>query len=105
MYVLFYIVGFDVQVALFLDIVFSLSFLSPSCQRTTLPKKGLNPSVLTRCCSYIFFPVFIQHFPQGPRLHLIASLMAGLAAALASNPVRRICLYGHDGDVSFNHDD
>ena len=39
----------------------------------------------------------VQPFSQGPRLHLIASLMAGLAAALASNPVRTKCL--HDGDV------
>ena len=39
-------------------------------------------------------------FFQGPRLHLIASLMAGLAAALASNPVRTKCLYDGDGSLA-----
>ena len=42
----------------------------------------------------------VQPFSQGPRLHLIASLMAGLAAALASNPVRTKCLYDGDGDLA-----
>ena len=52
-----------------------------------LEEVPLNSLIL---CPVVLSSTFLF---QGPRLHLIASLMAGLAAALASNPVRPKCFH------------